>query len=928
LLLLAAICGPASVSAQSRDLDQRVNAVLGEMSVEDRVGQLFLVTYYGSDTGPDSDIVQLIRQYHVGGVALIVGNDNFTDSGTVPEQIHTIASQLQRAAEERSPKQSTLEPQIEGKTDRYVPLFIGIDQDSSSNTYDNLLRRVTDGPDNMSLGAAWDPALANEAGSAVGHDLSALGVNVLLGPSADVVEVPQPFVSGDLGTQVFGGEPFWVSKMTVAYILGAHTGSNGRLLVFPRHFPGHGAADRVADVEVPTIRRSLVQLTQFDLIPFFAVTGQAPDEQSSADGLVTGHISYRGFQGDNPRLQTRPISLDQQALQALMKLEPITAWRENGGLLVTDALGDQGVRRLYDPKQVAFPNRRIAQDALLAGNDVLYVAKFGDDPRSDQTSSIKDTIDFFVQSYDRDPVFQGRVDDAVRRILKKKLTIYKGWNLETDVLTPNAAIETVGAHADLMFSVAQKSVTLLSPSHPDGLPSPQSGDRIVIFTDTRTETLCSTCLARPTIAVNALQTNITRIYGPQGSAVGLDSIQSYSFDQLDDYLVSGPQFSGPPDTTPVPDNLTQAMNSADWVVLVMQDVTSGAPTSDVVKKFLAVPPVPSNTQIIVLSMGAPYYLDSTEIGKLTAYVAVYDMSPAFVDIATRALFNDVPFVGASPVSVPGVGYNIADATLPSPVQVIKLRVRPDQPLTTPESTVSLTTPVDLNLHLNDKVVISTGIIVDSNGNAVPDGTPVDFALNYSTQGFHDKLQSTTQAGTAQVSLLLTRVGELTITAEANQALQSDTITIAIPDNGQVSIKVDSPDISPTPTILPSETPVITSTPESNHTDIKRVNFRDLLISSFGLSVLGVVAFLFGRVHRGANFGLTFAFTPIITGLFGYLYYALLLPGADQWREFVTEYWGAATTAWLTGVLGLGAVILIFYTKEQGPTILLTGRRRR
>ncbi len=69
--------------------------------------------------------------------------------------------------------------------------------------------------------------LAEEAGRVAGQELAALGFNLLLGPSADVVQVPQPYTAGDLGTRVFGGEPFWVSQMTVAYVRGVHEGSGG-----------------------------------------------------------------------------------------------------------------------------------------------------------------------------------------------------------------------------------------------------------------------------------------------------------------------------------------------------------------------------------------------------------------------------------------------------------------------------------------------------------------------------------------------------------------------------------------------------------------------------------------------------------------------------------------------------------------------------
>ena len=54
----------------------------------------------------------------------------------------------------------------------------------------------------------------------MGRDLSALGINMYFGPSLDVLENPNPTLNNDLGTSVFGGDPYWVSVLGSAYIMG------------------------------------------------------------------------------------------------------------------------------------------------------------------------------------------------------------------------------------------------------------------------------------------------------------------------------------------------------------------------------------------------------------------------------------------------------------------------------------------------------------------------------------------------------------------------------------------------------------------------------------------------------------------------------------------------------------------------------------
>ena len=65
-------------------IDALADSILQRLSVEQLVGQLFLVTFQGNDTGPDGDIARLIQDRHVGGVVLMSGNGNFRNDGDTP----------------------------------------------------------------------------------------------------------------------------------------------------------------------------------------------------------------------------------------------------------------------------------------------------------------------------------------------------------------------------------------------------------------------------------------------------------------------------------------------------------------------------------------------------------------------------------------------------------------------------------------------------------------------------------------------------------------------------------------------------------------------------------------------------------------------------------------------------------------------------
>lgn len=107
-----------------------------------------------------------------------------------------------------------------------------------------------------------------------------------------------------------------------------------------------------------------------------------------------------------------------------MNLEPFGSWRESGGLIISDNLGSQALQKLYDPSGVTFNIRRVAVDAFIAGNDVLYLGNYGGDNEPIPNNEIISTLDFFAQKYIEDQDFADRVDESVLRILTVKNSLY------------------------------------------------------------------------------------------------------------------------------------------------------------------------------------------------------------------------------------------------------------------------------------------------------------------------------------------------------------------------------------------------------------------------------------------------------------------------------------------------------------------------
>jgi beta-N-acetylhexosaminidase len=173
-----------------------------------------------------------------------------------------------------------------------------------------------------------------------------------------------------------------------------------------------------SEEEVATVRKLLEQLKQVELLPFFAVTSST-EANMVTDGLLVSHIRYKGFQG-NIRATTRPVSLDESALTTVIALPEFTTWRENGGLIVSDALGSPAVLDFYSQSGENFSPRLVARDAFLAGNDLLYLGNIiSEDPDEDTYTATVGVLEYFAQQYRTDREFAQRVDDAVTNLRKK-----------------------------------------------------------------------------------------------------------------------------------------------------------------------------------------------------------------------------------------------------------------------------------------------------------------------------------------------------------------------------------------------------------------------------------------------------------------------------------------------------------------------------
>jgi len=853
--------------------------LLNRLTPEEKIGQLFLVTFTGTDVGPDSEIYQLITQYHIGGVILLSNNDNFTYITQSPDetalQALELAKQLQQSEYNASIQdQQSTEPNQEALP-TYIPLLIGISQDGDGYPFDQILNGLTTLPNQMSIGATWNQDLATEIGRIQGDELASIGINLLLGPSLDILEAPLTDGNNDLGTRSFGGDPYWVGKLGRAYIQGVHQGSRNRIIVTAKHFPGQGSADRLPEEEVATVRKSLEELNNFDLLPFFDATGNAPSDEETSDALLTSHIRYQGLQG-NIRATTRPVSLDPQAFKLLMDLPALSAWRKNGGVMISDDLGSQAIRKFYELTSQTFDARRVTLNAFLAGNDMLYVSDFSTSTDTSSFTEAVRTLEFFAQKYREDIAFAQRVDESVLKLLTLKYNLYPNFSL-ADVLDLPPKVSEIGISDQTIFEVAREAASLISPSQPEldeTIPDPPNeNDRIVFLTDTRTAQQCSQCSPQPLLDVKALQEFVIRRYGPQaGGQITSNFLSSYSLADLEEMLNS------PSSNTAVERDL----NRANWIVFSMLDASNDYPSYQILRRFLAErPDLFQQKRVFVFSFNAPYYLDATNISKLTAYYALYSKQPQFIDVAAYLLFRELVPGGSSPVSITGINYDINKVMFPDPNQVISLELDLNQsPIT---DTINTPTPSPTpEFRVGDVIPVRTGVILDHNGHPVPDGTPVDFILSTSGTTSSVRQEVTTQDGIARSTFSITEPGTLEILAES-EAAKSIVLRFDIPipvGESEASLSEVAPSNTPSPPptaaiiFVPRET---TPTPSTQD----RLSLEDWIMASLVSLGIGWIIYQFSKARGQVRWGVRSAFLAIIGGMVAYIYLALELPGSTQ-----------------------------------------------
>lgn len=334
----------------------RIRATIESMSLEEKVGQVFMFGFPGND--PEK-ARELVTDMHAGGIIYFARN-----IGT-PEETASLSDTLQDWAQAGSPG---------------IPLFISADQEGG--IVSRLIQHVPRMPGPMSLAAAGGPKLVTEVSRAIGIQLRGAGINMNLAPVLDVNDNPENPV---IGVRSFGNRPEQVASLGCSAVKGFVSAG---VIPVGKHFPGHGNTSVDSHLDLPALKHPLDRLEEVELVPFKAAISQ------EIPAIMTAHIVFHAV---DPAM---PATTSARALEGLLR-----GRLGFKGIILTDCLEMAAIaRKPGTPAGAVF--------ALRAGCDMLLVSH----TREVQRQAYRAVLDA-VRSGE---VPHERLNQAAARILRLK----------------------------------------------------------------------------------------------------------------------------------------------------------------------------------------------------------------------------------------------------------------------------------------------------------------------------------------------------------------------------------------------------------------------------------------------------------------------------------------------------------------------------
>jgi len=314
-LSIISICMCLSLNLSAQDKSSWVNQKLNSMSLDEKIGQLFIIRAH-SNLGADhvAQVKKEIKDYHVGGLCFFQGS---------PDKQVQLTNDYQKLAA------TGLLISIDGEW--------GLGMRFPANTISY--------PRQLMLGAIQDNQLIYDMGRQVGKEMKRVGIHFNYAPVVDVNNNPENPV---INNRSFGENSIEVAAKAYHYMKGMQ---DEGIICSAKHFPGHGDTAVDSHHDLPIISHDRARLDSIELLPFKSLIDQG------VDAIMVAHLQISALD-DRPN---RPATLSKPIITDLLR-------RELGfqGIVITDAMEMKGVTKHYK-------NGTAEVEAFKAGNDIILL---------------------------------------------------------------------------------------------------------------------------------------------------------------------------------------------------------------------------------------------------------------------------------------------------------------------------------------------------------------------------------------------------------------------------------------------------------------------------------------------------------------------------------------------------------------------------
>ncbi len=302
------------------------------MELENKIGQLFMFGFQGTELTNGSPIVDDLRKRNLGGVILfdkLLAKKKAENNIKNPAQLKTLTASLQQYAKS--------------------PLFIAVDQEGG------LVKRLKgetgflETKSAQSLGDADDATLTAIHASCTAVSLKAVGINLNLAPCVDLNSNPENPVIGKLGRS-FSHDPETVARHAAIWI---QEHRKQKILTCLKHFPGHGSSQTDSHLGFTDITKTW---KKEELLPFKNLIGK-----NLADCVMPGHLFHNDFDA------SYPTSLSPTLINSVLRKELAF-----DGLVITDDLQMRAITDRYGLAESACLALAAGVDMIIIGNNLEY----------------------------------------------------------------------------------------------------------------------------------------------------------------------------------------------------------------------------------------------------------------------------------------------------------------------------------------------------------------------------------------------------------------------------------------------------------------------------------------------------------------------------------------------------------------------------